>query len=84
MLNKARIRYRPVGQCRHAFACHMLTIGVEERWIAKQMGHSSITMLEKHYGKWLTNEIPDMAQRISKMLKEGKDEAIKKGKSQLL
>jgi len=31
------------------------------------MGHTSITMLEKHYGKWMNEEIPDMAARVSKI-----------------
>jgi integrase len=35
------------------------------------MGHTSIAMLEKHYGKWMSEEIPDMANRVSKILKTG-------------
>ncbi len=33
------------------------------------MRQTSIAILEKHYGKWMSEEIPDMAQRVSKTLK---------------
>ncbi|MBU76534.1 MAG: hypothetical protein CMK63_06020 [Pseudoalteromonadaceae bacterium] len=61
------MRYRAINQARHTFASQLLTKGVAERWIARQMGHTSITMLEKHYGKWMNEEIPDMAARVSKI-----------------
>ncbi len=70
-LEKAKIRHRGVNQARHTFASQLITAGINERWIAKQMGHTSIAMLEKHYGKWMTEEIPDMAKRVSKILKTG-------------
>lgn len=66
-LKKCGIRYRAINQARHTFASQLLTKGVAERWIARQMGHTSITMLEKHYGKWMNEEIPDMAARVSKI-----------------
>jgi len=31
------------------------------------MGHSSIITFEKHYGKWMNIEQPDMAGNISKL-----------------
>ncbi len=68
-LEKAKIRHRGANQARHTFASQLITAGVNERWIAKQMGHTSIAMLEKHYGKWMSEEIPDMAERVSKILK---------------
>lgn len=68
-LAKAKIRHRGANQARHTFASQLITAGINERWIAKQMGHTSIAMLEKHYGKWMSEEIPDMANRVSKILK---------------
>lgn len=67
-LKKAKVRYRGPGQARHTFASQLLTAGVNERWIAGQMGHTSIKMIEKHYGKWMKEEVPDMAARVSAAL----------------
>ena len=72
-LAKAKIRHRGANQARHTFASQLITAGINERWIAKQMGHTSIAMLEKHYGKWMSEEIPDMANRVSEILKRGSD-----------
>jgi integrase len=72
-LEKAQIRHRGANQARHTFASQLITAGINERWIAKQMGHTSIAMLEKHYGKWMSEEIPDMAQRVSKILNNGEN-----------
>jgi integrase len=66
-LIKCEIRYRAINQARHTFASQLLTNGVAERWIAKQMGHTSLAMLEKHYGKWMDSELPDMAKRVSNL-----------------
>jgi integrase len=46
-LNKAKVRYRGPGQARHTFASQLLTAGVNERWIIRQMGHTTIKMLEQ-------------------------------------
>ncbi|MDO6718854.1 DUF3596 domain-containing protein [Psychrosphaera sp. 1_MG-2023] len=70
-LEKCKIRFRPANQARHTYASQLLTMGIAERWIAKQMGHTSIAMLEKHYGKWMDSEVPDMATKISKMFSNG-------------
>ncbi|MCF2826800.1 hypothetical protein CBQ28_02295 [Pseudoalteromonas sp. GCY] len=67
-LKKAKIRYRGPSQARHTFASQLLTAGVNERWIANQMGHTSTKMIEQHYGKWMEQEVPDMASRASKYL----------------
>lgn len=34
------------------------------------MGHSTIKMLEKHYGRWMESEVPDMAAQVSIKLKQ--------------
>ncbi|GEM_PF-203161 len=47
------VRYRAIGQARHTYGSHMMTLNLSLKWIADQMGHSSITMLEKHYGKFM-------------------------------
>jgi integrase len=65
----AGVRYRTIGQARHTYGSQLITAGVNLSWIAKQMGHKSIKMLEKHYGRWMESEIPNMAERVSKALK---------------
>lgn len=62
------IRHRGIKQARHTFASVMLTAGIRERWIATQMGHSTLAMLEQHYAVFMKSEIPDMADQVSKTL----------------
>ncbi len=80
-IRKAGIRYRPPKQTRHTFASQLLTMGINIKWIANQMGHTTIKMIEEHYGKWMTCERSDMADQISNMLgyetkKTNKDPAV--------
>ncbi|MCY7295786.1 Arm DNA-binding domain-containing protein [Alteromonas sp. a30] len=70
-LNKCQIRYRSANQARHTHASQLLTAGIPERWICKQMGWSSISMLEKHYGKWMDSEMPHMSKTASKVFSNG-------------
>jgi integrase len=63
------VRHRGINQARHTYASQLLTRGVAERWIAKQMGHNSIAMLEKHYGRWMDIEMPDMTKNVSNLFK---------------
>jgi integrase len=66
-LQQNKIRHRGVNQARHTYASQLITAGVAERWIAKQMGHTSIAMLEKHYARWMDSEMPNMASDVSKL-----------------
>ena len=47
----------------------MLTIGMPKEWIVHQLGHTSTTMIDKHYGKWITDDAPGMAKMASNKLK---------------
>jgi integrase len=38
------------------------------------MGNSSIKVLEKHYGRFMESEVPDMAKQVSNKLKEKEKE----------
>ena len=67
-VKKAKVRYRPPGQARHTFASQLLTAGVNERWIAQQMGHTSLKMIEEHYEKWMKEEVPEMAKKVTDLL----------------
>jgi integrase len=63
------VRYQGIGQARHTYGSQLVTAGVNLNWIAKQMGHKSIKMLEKHYGRWMESEMPNMAAEVSQKLK---------------
>lgn len=67
-IRKAGIRYRAPKQARHTFSYQLLTAGVDIYWIAQQLGHTSIKMIEKHYGKWMNNERSYMARDVSEKL----------------
>jgi hypothetical protein len=32
------------------------------------MGFSSLKMIEEHYGKWMKEEVPEMAQKVTALL----------------
>ena len=52
VLRKAGVRYRPFKQCRHTFASHMLSSGVNRLLVAYTMGHSDTSKLDI-YSKWV-------------------------------
>ncbi|MFC3093607.1 site-specific integrase [Alteromonas sediminis] len=68
LCESAGVRYRPIGQARHTYGSQLITANQPLSWIAKQMGHKSIKMLEKHYGRWMDDESPDMAKQASQAL----------------
>lgn len=50
---EAKIRYRNQYQARHTFASQMLTEGNDPWWLAKQLGHKGIDMINRVYGQWI-------------------------------
>jgi integrase len=48
---KADIRHIGFHQLRHSFATRLLMRGVSMKLVAEQLGHTSIRMLDKYYGK---------------------------------
>ena len=62
-LKKAKIRYRSPKNTRHTYASQLLSTGtISKDWIAKQMGHTSTKMIDKHYAKWISEDAPPMAK----------------------
>ncbi len=49
----AGVRYRNPYQTRHTFASTLLSAGYPELLVAKWMGHASVEMLRRHYGRWI-------------------------------
>lgn len=52
VLKKSGVRYRPFKQCRHTFASHSLSSGVNRLLVAYQMGHSDTSKLDI-YARWI-------------------------------
>jgi integrase len=65
----AGVRYRPASQCRHTFISQMLTLGtVPLHWIANHVGHSTIEMIQRKYGKWIQQDGKNVLNSIEKQL----------------
>ncbi len=59
LLAKTSVRHRGPNQLRHTFASQCLTAGIGKEWIARQLGHNSTHMVDKHYGRWMQSDAPD-------------------------
>ncbi len=55
-VEKSGLRYRNPYQTRHSYACILIADNENLWWIASQMGHKGIEMLNKHYGKFIEEE----------------------------
>ena len=65
-LKKAKVRGRGINQGRHTFASQLLTSGqVPPEWIAEQLGHSDTSMIYKHYGKLIAEDLPDYITKLN-------------------
>ena len=64
ILKRAAVKHRSLYQCRHTFATLLLRGGADWQYIADQMGHADLTMLQKHYWKWRPGSIPKPATDI--------------------
>ena len=50
---KAGVRYRYPYQLRHTYASTMLSLGEPAIYVMHQMGHKSLIMMERWYGRWM-------------------------------
>ena len=41
----------------------MLTAGESDRWVASQMGHTDVSMINRVYGKWISDARPDAGSK---------------------
>ncbi len=60
------IVHRGPGQVRHTFASQALTAGINENYIAKQMGHRDTEVIRKHYARWIDVDADDHADKLGK------------------
>jgi integrase len=61
---EAGVRYRYVYQLRHSFASRALSSGENPLWVAKYMGHTDVSQIFKHYGKWIPQSDPLAGSRM--------------------
>jgi integrase len=61
ILKRAGVKHRNFYQCRHTFATLLLQGGEDWRYVADQMGHADLTMLQKHYWKWRQGSVAKRA-----------------------
>jgi integrase len=54
-LENAGLRKRTMYQTRHTFASLMLSHGEDPMWVARMLGHTSLHMIFRHYGKFVRN-----------------------------
>ena len=67
-LDRAGVRYRGPGQCRHTYISQMLTAAMPLEWISKQTG-TSTEMIRRRYGKWIDADSDDMTAIAETRLK---------------
>jgi len=53
VLDRAGVQYRPIGQTRHTYALLMLQRGPPLAWLQRQMGHTTLQMLIRHYWRYV-------------------------------
>ena len=52
-LRRSKIRYRNPYQTRHTFASTLLMNGEPELLVARLLGHTTVEMVRRHYGKYI-------------------------------
>jgi len=67
LLRRAGLRHRPLYQCRHTYATLLLSAGEDMRFVASQMGHTTLAMLIRHYARW-SRRSPSGGNAISRVL----------------
>ncbi len=71
----AGLRRRTMYQTRHTFASLMLSHGEDPLWVARMLGHTSLDMIFKHYGKFIRNRSRKDGGRFLEGLKEAEASA---------
>ena len=53
ILTQAKVKYRNPYQTRHTYASQLLSGGENMWFVAEQLGHENVEMINRHYGKWI-------------------------------
>ena len=68
LLRIARLRERPLYQCRHSYATLLLSEGLNPLYVAHQMGHSTVAMIVRHYARWTRKPDRSDVARVERSL----------------
>lgn len=63
-IKAAGVRYRNPYQTRHTYASMLLSAGENPAWIARQMGHTNMSMVLQKYGRYMPEHDPLAGQKI--------------------
>jgi len=77
-LDRAKLRQRDFYNTRHTFATHALASGEDPGWVAKMLGHTTLTMLVTRYYQY----VPNLTRRDGSLLArwlEREDKAKRNG-----
>ncbi len=66
----AKLRKRTMYQTRHTFASLMLSHGEDPLWVARMLGHTTLDMIFRHYGKFIRNRMRRDGTRFLKGFEE--------------
>ncbi len=69
LCKRAQVRHRPPGQLRHTYASLALSAGEAPYFVAAQLGHTSLQMLDRHYGKWMQSANPKAGENFAEVAK---------------
>ena len=61
---RAKVRHRPPIQLRHTYASLALSAGEAPMYVAKQLGHTTLQMLDRHYGRWMRSAATDAGAKF--------------------
>jgi len=66
VIRKSGLRKRTLYQCRHSYAALQLSRGENPQYVAHQMGHTTLEMIIRHYGRWMRK--PERVGRLAEQL----------------
>jgi integrase len=70
-LTKAKLRPRDLYNTRHTFATHALAAGEDPGWVAKMLGHTTLTMLVTRYYQYVPNLTRKDGSLLAQWLEKG-------------
>jgi integrase len=70
-LTKAGLRPRDFYNTRHTFATHALAAGEDPGWVAKMLGHTTLTMLVTRYYQYVPNLTRKDGSLLAQWLEKG-------------
>jgi integrase len=70
-LTKAKLRPRDLYNTRHTFATHALAAGEDPGWVAKMLGHTTLTMLVTRYYQYVPNLTRKDGTMLARWLEKG-------------